>query len=148
MASLIPFNKNKNNLQSAGFDDFYNMLDNFFEDTWAPMRGLQCDTFKLDVQDKEKEYAIEAEVPGVKKEEIKLEMNENRLTISIERNETVDEEKKNYIHKERRTCSMQRSVFLRDAKADGIKAKLDDGVLNITIPKDDSKAVKKSISIE
>ncbi len=148
MASLVPFNKNKNNLKSAGFDDFYNMLDNFFEDTWAPMRGLQCDTFKLDVQDNEKEYAIEAELPGVKKEEIKLEMNENRLTISIVRNETVNEEKKNYIHKERRTCSMERSVFLRDAKSDGIKAKLDDGVLSINIPKDDSKAGRKSISIE
>jgi len=148
MASLIPFNKNKNSLRTTGFDDFYNMLDNFFEDTWAPMRGLQCDTFKLDVQDNEKEYSIEAELPGVKKEEIQLEMNENRLLISIERNETVDEEKKNYIHKERRTCSMQRSVFLKDAKSEGIKARLDDGVLTITIPKDDIKAIKKSISIE
>ncbi len=148
MAGLIPFNRNKGNLKTTGLDDFYNVLDSFFEDTWAPMRGFQSDTFKLDVRDNEKEYKIEAELPGVKKDEIRLEMKDGKLAILIERNEEVNDEKKNYIHRERRTCSMQRSVYLKDAKDDGIKAKLNDGVLNITVPKDVAKTTTKTINID
>lgn len=148
MASLIPFNRNKGSMKTTGIDDFYNMLDSFFEDAWAPTRGFQTDTFKLDVRDDEKEYKIEAELPGVKKDEIKLEMNDGKLAIVIEREEEVNEEKNNYIHRERRRCSMQRSVYLKDAKNDGIKAKLNEGVLNITIPKDTSKTSTKTINID
>ncbi|MHB1485067.1 MAG: Hsp20/alpha crystallin family protein [Saccharofermentanales bacterium] len=148
MAGLVPFNRGKSEMKSTGIDDFYSMLDNFFEDTWIPARSLVMDTFKLDVQDKEKEYTIEAELPGVKKDEVKIELMENHLLIDVERSEKVDEEKKNYIHKERRFTSMQRSVYLRDAKADGIKAKLDNGVLMITVPKEESKITNKKIEIE
>ncbi len=148
MAGLVPFNKNRAGLRSTGFDDFYNMLDNFFEDTWNPARNLMYDTFKLDVQENENEYSIEAELPGVKKEEIRLEMNDSGLTIGIEREEKVDEERKNYIHKERRTSSMQRHLYLRDAQAEGIKAKLDNGILNIQVPKIKAKTSKQKIDIE
>lgn len=148
MAGLVPFNRNRSDMKSSGFDDFYNMLDNFFEDTWAPARRFMTDTFKLDVQEKDGEYTIEAELPGVKKEEISIDVNENRLTISIEREEKTDEEKKNYIHRERRTTSMMRSVYLKDSDSEGIKAKLDNGVLNITIPKSEKKEKTKTIEIE
>jgi HSP20 family protein len=110
---------------------------------------LARDTFKLDVQDKEKEYLIEAELPGVKKEEITLEMHDGQLMIGIQREEKVDEEKKNYIHKERRYCSMNRSVYLADADTENIKAKLDNGVLEITVPKvEKSVSQKNKIEIE
>ena len=102
----------------------------------------------MDVVDKEKEYVIEAELPGVKKEELSLDIQDGQLRISIEREEKVDEEKKNYIHKERRYSSMSRSVYLGDASADSIKAKLDNGVLTITIPKTEKPEVKSKIEIE
>jgi HSP20 family protein len=124
------------------------MLDDFFNDTWSPRRSLMYDTFKLDVQENDKEYCIEAELPGVKKEEINLELNEGRLTISINREESIDEEKKNYIHKERRFSSMQRSIYLADAKGDGVKAKLEEGVLNITVPKQEKLDSTVKINIE
>jgi HSP20 family protein len=104
-------------------------------DGWAPRRSLQRDTFKIDVQDNEKEYVIDAELPGVDKDEIKVELNEGRLTISIDREENIDEENKNYIHKERRYCSMCRGIYLADADQKGVKAKLDNGILRITVPK-------------
>jgi HSP20 family protein len=148
MAGLVPFNKNTGAMKTTGFDDFYNMLDNFFEDTWAPMRRLQCDTFKLDIQEDDKEYTIDAEMPGTSKNEIKLEMVDNKLLIAVVKNEQVDEENKNFIHRERRTCSMQRSVYLKDATADSIKAKLENGILRIKIPKDTAKTSKRSISID
>lgn len=148
MASLIPFNKKGNRLMGPGFGDFYGMLDDFFSDDFMPRRSLVRDTFKVDVVDKEKEYVIEAELPGVKKEEISLDIHDGQLRISIEREEKVDEEKKNYIHKERRYCSMSRSVYLGDASADSIKAKLDNGVLTITIPKAEKPEIKSKIEIE
>lgn len=147
MAGLVPFNR-KSEMKNTGLDDFYGMIDNFFEDTWIPARSLMVDTFKLDVQEKDKEFTIEAELPGVKKDEVKVELVDNRLSISVERSEKIDEEKKNYIHKERRYSSMQRSVLLKNAMSDGIKAKLDNGVLMITVPKEENKMNNKKIEIE
>ena len=111
------------------------MLDDFFTDPWFSARR-EHEGFKLDVQKKDKEYLIEAELPGVKKEEISLEMNDGTLTISVNREESKEEEdkEKNYIHKERRTSSMSRSVYVGDADAKDIHAKLDNGVLKVTLP--------------
>lgn len=147
MASLVPFNRNRNNLRTTGFDDFYSMLDNFFEDSYSPLRSLSRDTFKVDVQENDKEYTIEAELPGVQKDEVTIEMSDERLSIAIEHNEEVKEEKKNYIHRERRYASMQRCIYLKDAKADEITAKLDNGILRVTVPKETSKQASRKIDI-
>jgi len=149
MAGLVPFNRNRMSVRSSGFEDFYNMLDDFFNDTWsAPRRSLLSDTFKVDVQENENEYCIDAELPGVKKEDLRLEMNEGRLTISVERGESQSEEHKNYIHRERRYSSMQRSIYLREASPDGISAKLENGVLNILVPKQPKKDNSVRINID
>ncbi|MDD2397659.1 MAG: Hsp20/alpha crystallin family protein, partial [Tissierellia bacterium] len=93
-------------------------------------------TFKIDVQENDNEYVVEAELPGVNKDEVNIEMNEGRLSISIQREEIKDEENKNYVHKERRYSSMSRSIYLDEAKSEGIKASLENGVLNIIVPKE------------
>lgn len=148
MAGLVPFNR-KNKLIGPSFEDFYGMLDDFFSDDIVPRRSLIRDTFKLDVEEKDKEYVIEAELPGVKKEEVSLEINEGHLKISIKREEIIDEEKRNFVHKERRYSSMTRSIYLKDAKSEDIKAKLDNGVLYITVPKKESdKVMTNKIEIE
>ncbi len=137
MSRLVPFNRW--GLRRNDFEDFYNMLDDFFSDTWWPVRSLARDTFKLDIQENEREYCIEAELPGVTKEEINLQLKDDgRLTIAVEREENIQEDKKNYVHRERRYSSMQRSIYLRDAKTEGVKAKLQDGVLKITVPKQET----------
>ena len=56
MAGLIPFNKNKHFLRPSGFEEFYNMLDDFFNDSPFPRWRWAGDTFKIDVQENEKEY--------------------------------------------------------------------------------------------
>jgi HSP20 family protein len=137
MSRLVPFNRW--GLRRNDFEDFYNMLDDFFSDTWWPVRSLARDTFKLDIQENEREYCIEAELPGVTKEEINLQLKDDgRLTIAAEREENIQEDKKNYVHRERRYSSMQRTIYLRDAKTEGVKAKLQDGVLKITVPKQET----------
>ncbi len=137
MSRLVPFNRW--GLRRNDFEDFYNMLDDFFSDTWWPVRTLARDTFKLDIQENEREYCIEAELPGVTKEEINLQLKDDgRLTIAVEREENIQEDKKNYVHRERRYSSMQRTIYLRDAKTEGVKAKLQDGVLKIIVPKQET----------
>lgn len=135
MAGLVPFNRRDRDVLSTGFDSFQNMLDDFFADSWPFRRSLLGDTFKLDVQDNKTEYLIEAELPGINKEDINISLNEGRLSISVSKDETVEDNGRNYIHKERRWSSMSRNIMLGDADAAGIKAKLDSGVLAITVPK-------------
>ena len=147
MAGLVPFKRNAG-LVNTRFPDFYGMLDDFFVYCWPPGKTLSQDTFKIDVQDNENEYVIEAELPGAKKEEVNVEMNDGRLTIFVRREEMVNEEQKNYIHKERRYCSMSRGIYLVDAQSEGIKAKLDNGVLSITVPKQDKTQSKSKVEIE
>jgi HSP20 family protein len=146
MAALIPFNRNLG-IRTPGFEDFYNMLDDFFSDTWS-RRSLTRGTFKVDVRDNGKEYLIEAELPGVKKEEVNIELFEGRLTVSVNREENVQEEKGNYLHRERLYSSMKRSIYLADAKVEGITAKMQDGVLNIHVPKNVKEDHSVKINIE
>lgn len=135
MAGLVPFNRRRADVLSTGFDSFQNMLDDFFADGWPLRRSLMGDTFKVDVQDNKTEYLIEAELPGAKKEDINISLNDGRLSISFNKDEAIEEKDKNYIHRERRYTSMSRNIMLGDADSAGIKAKLDNGVLCVTVPK-------------
>ena len=150
MSGLIPFNRKNVNLARAGtgFEDFYNMLDDFFSDGALPGRNLLRDTFKIDIVEKETEYLVEAELPGVRKDEIDLNIEEENLSISVNRSEDANKDGRNYIHRERRTASMVRRVRLAGAKLDKISAKLEDGVLTITIPKNIKEASSRKIDIE
>ena len=144
MFGLTPFSRN--NLSRNNDDNFNRMIDNFFNDSWMlPFRNYS-ETFKMDVKENENEYILDAELPGVKKEEIKLELNDGNLIIMVRREENVDESKDNYIHKERRLSSMQRSVYLPNVKNDGVTAKFEDGILKISISK--AKQIENSNRIE
>lgn len=147
MAALIPFNKKNSNSLSTGFDEFNNMIDDFFADGWPFRRSLLADTFKIDVQEKDKEYIVEAELPGVKKDDVSLDYDEGKLSISVKKSEESEEKKKNYIHRERRYSSAARSVYLENANPDGISAKLENGILCITVPKQERPDNSKHISI-
>lgn len=148
MANLVPFNRKRRDLERFGFGDLYNMLDGFFSDSIIPERTLKHDTFKIDVKENENDYSVEAELPGVEKKEIELKLNDGRLTISIKRDERMEEENKNYIHKERRFCSMSRTVYLEDAVTEGINAKLENGLLKIVVPKKAKEDRSKTIEID
>lgn len=150
MAGLIPFNRKNNNLArtNTGFEDFYNMLDDFFNDSLIPGRSLMRDTFKIDIEETDSEYRIDAELPGVKKEELDLGIEGDNLSITVNRSEEVNKDEKNYIHRERRSSSMSRMVRLANAKLDEAKAKLEEGVLTVTIPKDEKVSNSRKIDIE
>ena len=149
MAGLVPFNKkNKEISTNTGFEDFYNVLDDFFSNDWPFRRTLTHDTFKVDVEDNGNEYLIEAEVPGIDKKDINVELNDGKLMISITRDENSESKKKNFIHRERRYSSMSRSIYLEDAKPDGIKAKLENGLLKVVGPKEEKPNNSITIDVE
>ena len=151
MAGLIPFNRRNTGMARAGvgFEDFYNMLDDFFSDgLMQPSRSLLRDSIKIDIEETDTEYHVEAELPGIRKEEIDLNVEDENLCITVNRTEETGKDGKNYIHRERRVSSMSRRVRLVDAKLDEIKAKLEDGVLTITIPKDVKTPLSRRIDIE
>lgn len=148
MAGLIPFNKRPSDLMGTGFDGFQNMLDDFFSVGWPLRRSLAADTFKIDVQDNEKDYVVEAELPGVDKEDVTVSLEEGRLTIQVNKEENTEQKDKNYIHRERRCTAMSRSLYLADAADEGVRGKLDNGVLAITVPKRTQSDRSYKIEIE
>ena len=150
MTGLIPFNRRNSNFArvGAGFENFYNMLDDFFNDGMASNRNLLRDTFKIDIEERESEYLIDAELPGVVKDAIELNIDDENLCISVNHSEEANQESKNYIHKERRAASMSRRVRLAGANLNEIKAKLENGILTVTIPKDVKSNISRKIDIE
>lgn len=140
MFELEPLNKNQLGRRSGNnVIDFYNMFDNFFSDDLFEKRDLnrsfRSESFKLDVKNEEDAYVIEAEMPGVKKEEIKLDYQESQLIIGVDKEEEIKNEKNNYLHRERRSSSMKRGVYLKNVDVQKIDAKLEEGILKIVIPK-------------
>lgn len=148
MARLIPFNNPFNRSSNFSMENFDNVVDDFFHNMWYPTRNLINDTFKLDIKELDDNYLIEAEMPGISKDEVSLALNDGKLTISINKNSSVDKEEENYIHRERQTSSVQRSVYLADADSNNIKAKLENGLLKITVPKLKPNSKTTNINIE
>lgn len=106
---------------------------------WSPL---------VDITEDEKEYVIKAEVPDVKKEDIKLTVENNVLSISGERKTEKEEKGKRYHRVERTYGSFMRSFTLPE-DADGTKVSADykDGMLNVCLPKSE-KAKPKSIEVK
>lgn len=148
MSGLIPFNRNRG-LARAGtnFESFYNMLDDFFNDSLPAGRSLLRDTFKIDIQETDSEYLIEAELPGVKKEDIDLAIEEDNLCISVSSEEEINKEESNYIHRERRIGSMARRIRLANANLGKTQAKLEEGILTVTVPKEEKASGSLKIDI-
>ncbi|MDH8678664.1 Hsp20/alpha crystallin family protein [Fusibacter bizertensis] len=149
MLSITPFVKNSMQRRNGdGFEDFYNMLDDFFNNSWINDRSQTRNVFKMDIKDEENAFIVEAEMPGIKKEEIKINYIDNQLVISVESQQEQNNDQDNYIHRERRYSSQKRSVQLRDVDSSQIDAKLDEGILKIVLPKLEHKVSKTQIEIK
>jgi len=147
MLGLTPFNRSLAR-RTDEKDDFFNVIDEFFNDSFYPNRNLRRDTFKIDVKDEGDFFTVEADLPGIKNEEIELNYQEGQLLISIHREEEKKEEKNNYIHRERKVTSMRRAINLGDLVTDQIEAELKDGILTIKAPKATQVEQKTRIQIK
>ena len=108
---------------------------------------------KTDVKETDNNYEVDIDLPGFKKDEIKAKLENGYLTISAAKGLDKDTQDKNgkYIRKERYAGTMSRSFYVGDTiTQEDIKAKYEDGILKLAIPKKDTKAVenKSYIAIE
>lgn len=130
MTNLIPYRSGMNpyhhSMESDLFGDFFRP---FLGEMW------KNESFRVDVKDTGSEYLLEAELPGVKKEDVQIDVNDGMLTISAAMNNATREERNGYILSERRSGSFSRSFSLENIQEDGIRAEYADGVLKLTMPK-------------
>ena len=138
--------------------------ENLFDDDWMDFpfdrdlwgttnKKTKKNAMKTDIREHDTGYELDIDLPGFKKDEIKAELENGYLTISATKSANNDEKDKKgkYIRRERYAGTMQRSFFVGDdVTQEDIKAKFENGILQLSIPKKDAKAVetKKSIAIE
>ena len=126
MFGMIPFERHDNNL----FDMFDNMERSFFGGNNAGMT-----TFRTDIRDEGDRFVLEAELPGFRKEDIKLDLKDGILTISAQRTDSEEQKGQNYVRRERRLGVFARSFDISGIDEGHITAAYTDGVLALTLPK-------------
>jgi HSP20 family protein len=107
-------------------------------------------SMRMDVVERDDHYAVHVDLPGVPKEEVKISLEGEVLTIAAQRTEVRNEEHENYHLKERKYGKMSRSIRLpKDANFDNVEAKFNNGELEINIPRVTKKSEKiKTIDIQ
>lgn len=150
MFGMIPFNRRNNEITTRNdMFDLNNFFDDFFSDSFMPAVFTPTYAIKADVRETDKEYIVEADMPGVKKEDIKLDLRDGVLTIGVEHNEQKDEKRDNYIRKERRYGSYCRSFRVDGIDQEKVSAKYSDGVLTVNLPKqEEAKPESHRIDIQ
>lgn len=132
MFDMVPFRKN--NLIKR--DDFFSpFLKNFFNDDFFSMVNDVQGSFKVDLKETEDNYLVEADLPGIEKEAIDIEFNNNYLVISAKRDESIEDKKENYVRRERHYGEFKRSFYIDNVDESKIDASFNSGVLKITLPK-------------
>ena len=137
----------KNELsRKSDFDFFDEAMHDFFTPFYG-RRGVQK-YMRTDIKENENDYLMEVELPGLDKQDIHIELKDGYLNISASKSEKQEGGKDNYIHRER-SFSCQRSYYVGDVRSEDIKAKYENGILSLTIPKlSEKKAEENRISIE
>jgi len=131
MFELTPFERRHRHLTPFNlFSEIDDMERNFFGPS-------SLNDFKTDIKDNGDSYILEADLPGFKKEDINIDIDENYLTVSAERHSQIEEKDKkgNYVRCERSYGSFSRSFDISGVKSDEVVAEYIDGVLKLTMPK-------------
>ena len=141
MTSMIPYTSLDRALRSWPFDS----MDDFF----APLAKVTGDYgFKMDVEDAGDAYVVSAELPGVTKGQVDVELNEGRLSISVDKKESDEKKGKTYLQKETSEWQASRGVYLKDAAREGLSAKLEGGVLTVNVPKQQKQSNVTKVTVE
>lgn len=136
-------------------DDWMFPFDSDFFGKKNPLYGKRAkNLMKTDVRELDGSYEVDMDLPGFQKDEIKVSLENGNLTVSAAKGMEKDEQDQNgkYIRQERYSGAMSRSFYIGDEiTQDEIRAKYENGILKLTIPKKDAKPAveeKKHIAIE
>jgi len=147
MFDLIPFRKRNEDLFGHMLKSFNDMVESPFLSPFGT--GLQ--PFRTDIREEENKYLVEAELPGIAKEDINIQVEGNELIIRAKRNEMTEQkdDTNRIIRQERRSGEFIRRFYVEHIDEENIKARLENGVLKLDIPKRPGEDhSRKSIQID
>ena len=136
-----------------------NLFDDFFDDdfmrfpVWGgrnPLYGKHAkNLMKTDVRETENTYEVDIDLPGFKKDEIEVELKDGYLTIQASKGLDKDQKDQDgkYIRQERYAGACSRSFYVGEMEPDQVSAKYEDGILKISLPKQEKKELPKSTTI-
>lgn len=131
----------------------YNVFDEMFDDFFPKEAVYTSNVMRTDVYEKDGYYNLDIELPGYNKEDVTMEIMDGYLNIKASHNVSNEEKdaKGNLIRSERRFGSCSRSFYVgENIKAEDVKAKFDNGILNIVMPSKEQKSIetKQTVNIE
>jgi len=140
---LVKFNQNP-------FAAIDRVFDDVFRDVMPSSNtGFNPNAMRVDISEDDKNIYIEAELPGMKKEDVKVTIEDGVLMIRGERKQETEEKKKNYHRVERVYGSFSRAFTLgENVDKDSIEAKYENGVLHLTLPKVEPVKNVKEIALK
>lgn len=146
MANLLPYRYRRNPVMRSD----YLLSDDFFRNFFAPFASDSLSNgFRVDVRDMGDKYLMEADLPGLKRDQVKIDVDDGVLTIRAEMDESKNEEKDNFVMCERRYGKMRRSFNVTGVDESNITAEFIDGVLKLNLPKRaERQQTGRSIEIE
>jgi len=129
----------------------FDLIEDMFRDPF--FTNEESKIMKTDIKEKKDKYIIDIDLPGYEKENIKMSIEDGYLTVNASTNtEKEDKEEGKFVRKERYMGSCSRSFYVGDQiTQEDIKAKFEDGILKIDVPKKDAKPEveeNKYVSIE
>jgi HSP20 family protein len=141
--------------QPSSLQEFNRLLDTI----WDPFRGFEWPVeYELptriplvDVIDSEKEYVVKAELPGLKKENVEIQVGSNELSLTAKSDVEKEERGKTYLHRERAFSTFRRYIgFAEGIDLGKVSASMSEGVLEVRLPKQAPEAEKerKKIAIK
>jgi HSP20 family protein len=142
-----------------GFDTIFDDFRRSFDDLMAPFLptrtylprtfGIPIRAPLIDVIDEGNQYVIQTELPGFKKDDVSIEVNKDMLVFRAEKKSEEEEKSENYLHRERYYTSAQRTVnFPEEVDPSKVEGKMENGVLQINIPKKEPKPEEKMRKIQ
>ena len=135
-----------------------NLFDDFFSDPFGMMVPQTRDALygkhaknlmKTDIRETDTSYELDIDLPGFKKDEVSIDLKDGYLTISAAKglDKDAEDKKGKYIRQERYAGACSRSFYVGDIQPDQVSAKYEDGILKISLPKQEKKELPKSTTI-
>lgn len=148
MFDLVPFNNRKGGSTNSPSKNVSDIFGEFESNLLNDFMSLSNIGFRTDIKETDEEYIIEAELPGLDKDDITLEVDGDYLIILANNEKTVEEDKEGYLRKERKVGKFQRSFKLSNVNEDKIKAEYNNGILEINLPKEEpGRTDRRTINI-
>jgi HSP20 family protein len=144
--SIVRYNTALNDFVPTTFN---NLIDRFFNESLSRSGGSAYSFVpKVDIVENEKGYELHVAAPGMNKEDFKIDLNENFLTVSGERKFTKEQNENNFRSIETQYGTFSRSFALPEhVDAAKISAQYTNGILEIVVPKDEKKTLKAQIKV-